>query len=346
MTPDHIVKYYNEHAIVWFKELNQFVIVNKQDAKNQEQIDGLKAKVSNVNTACYEVSNSSELLIKHKSFNYRNIYKVNGKLIALYYESEDLQTLINPKFDHLNVESSSIEQVSYYVYWQDKKIVLADRNKLLFQYYRDQLHELSGKISMLILNAAYNRHEKDWLAVFHASFVSIGNKGVLIIGDSGSGKSTAAAVLMANGMNVIADDFVPFNLNQRVNFFPAATSIKESADQELTVLFPELSSSIIYKSSSKEINVKYLKPSEEVYNSEFEISAVISIMYDPAIDFELNELNRNDFLSQIIPDTWSSPVTQNVNTFLDWIIQVPAYRLNYSNNDKLLKGITNLLDNE
>jgi len=76
------------------------------------------------------------------------------------------------------------------------------------------------------------------------------------------------------------------------------------------------------------------------------VSAVISIKYDTEIDFEMSKLARNDFISKIIPDTWTSPIAQNVDTFLNWLIQVPAYKLSYSNNDKLVEEVTNLLEDE
>lgn len=342
----NIEKHYHDYVIMWLRASNQFLITDAKDAKNQKQIDTIEEKISEGYKEIKQHSYSEESVIYPENFKYRNFYKLNGNLLAIYFESEELQTLINPKFNHLIVDAFPIEADSYFVYRKAQKVFLAHKNKVLFYYDLHQLHELSGKISMQILNTAYNSCDEDWLAVFHASFVSKENKGVLIIGDSGSGKSTAAAVLMAKGMNMIADDFVPLNLNQRVNFFPAAISIKESVEDEISNLFPELNDELVYKSSSKDINVKYLKPREEFYNTDFEISAVISIKYDPAIDFEMSKLSRNDFISKIIPDTWTSSIPENVNKFMDWIIQVPAYELNYSNNDKLVKGVTNLLDNE
>lgn len=345
MIPEYIIKYYKEHAIVWFREFNQYVITNKEEAESQNQIDVLKSRVSVDHKKSHHKSSSRGTLINPEKFKYRNCYKLNGSLFEIQYETEDLQTLINPKFDYLNSEGVFCED-PYLVFWQDQDVILKHKNKVLFKFHKQDLHEFSGKISMLILNTIYNRCDEDWLAVFHASFVSERSKGVLIIGGSGSGKSTAAAILMAQGLNIIADDFVPLNLNQKVNFFTAATSIKESVEQELKELFPELCNSIVYRSSSKEINVKYLRPRDAFYNEEFEISAVISIKYDPEIDFEINKLSRNDFISQIIPDTWTSPIAKNVDIFLDWLLQVPAYQLSYSSNEQLAEEIRNLMDDE
>lgn len=345
MTPEHIIKYYKNKAIVWFSAFNQYVITNKEEIGSQNQIDDIKSKIPVEYKKTHHKFSYRDTLINSDKLKYRNYYKLNRLRFAIYYETEDLQTLINPKFDYLNSEGAFREN-PYFVYWEDQEVILEHNKQVLFKFHKQDLHEFSGKISMLILNAAYKSSDEDWLAIFHASFVSIEDKGVLIIGDSGSGKSTAAAILMANGLNIIADDFVPFNLNQRVNFFPAATSIKETVEQEISASFPELSSSIIYKSSSKEINVKYLKPRCEFYNKDFEISAVISIKYDTAIDFEMSKLSRNDLISKIIPDTWSSPIAQNVDAFLDWLLHVPAYQLSYSSNDRLVEELRNILDNE
>ena len=46
----------------------------------------------------------------------------------------------------------------------------------------------------------------------HASCVCWQNKGILFIGDSGNGKSTAALALIEKGATLVADDYVEINL--------------------------------------------------------------------------------------------------------------------------------------
>ncbi len=62
---------------------------------------------------------------------------------------------------------------------------------------------------MVLICSFYNKKEHDWMGVYHASTISKNNHSMMITGDSGNGKSTAAIIFMANGINIIADDFTP-----------------------------------------------------------------------------------------------------------------------------------------
>ena len=51
----------------------------------------------------------------------------------------------------------------------------------------------------------------------HASCVRWQNKGILLIGDSGSGKSTAALALIEKGATLVADDYTEISLkNEKI----------------------------------------------------------------------------------------------------------------------------------
>ena len=52
------------------------------------------------------------------------------------------------------------------------------------------------------------------MGVFHASAVNYNDENILILGDSGNGKSTSLALLQAQGFQCIADDFVPIDQAQ------------------------------------------------------------------------------------------------------------------------------------
>jgi serine kinase of HPr protein (carbohydrate metabolism regulator) len=55
------------------------------------------------------------------------------------------------------------------------------------------------------------------MGIFHASAVSNGEKSILLLDDSGNGKSTSLGLLQANGFTCLADDFIPINsYNKRV----------------------------------------------------------------------------------------------------------------------------------
>ena len=106
---------------------------------------------------------------------------------------------------------------------------------------QDETHLLKGMAFLQILNAVYEKDDKDWMAVIHASAVSNGSKTIIFTASSGSGKSTIAALLQKEGFALVSDDFVAIgSLSQHVFPFPVALSIKEGAMDILAGLYPSL----------------------------------------------------------------------------------------------------------
>ena len=100
-------------------------------------------------------------------------------------------------------------------------------------------HRLTDTVPMalrhglLALEMAMNMQvalgERRYLLV-HASAVERGGKAVIMPGDSGSVKSTLAALLAENGWRLLADEFVIIDTtNGLIRPFPRAISLKNSA---------------------------------------------------------------------------------------------------------------------
>ena len=79
--------------------------------------------------------------------------------------------------------------------------------------------------------------EDKWSGFLHASTVSKANNAFVIIGESGSGKSTSCAILSKNGYDLIADDITPLSRDGKIGNFPNAISIKEPSFNKIDNLF-------------------------------------------------------------------------------------------------------------
>ena len=91
---------------------------------------------------------------------------------------------------------------------------------------------------MELLCLLTHKKEHDWLGTFHASTIANNKEAIMLIGASGRGKSTLSALLMANGFNLIADDFTPvLAKTQTIYNYPSAISIKEGAFKTLESYF-------------------------------------------------------------------------------------------------------------
>ena len=276
-------------------------------------------------------------------------YKINGQIYAAEYGSEQIENLIHPKFAYLECSTEDKADHTFQVFHKDGQSVLKINGALIGQWLREHEHFLSGKFSMELVNRIYHKNETDWMGVFHASAISAQNKSILFLGDSGSGKSTICAILMASGYNLVADDFVPVDgLSGRVYPFPAALSVKKSALAPLLHLFPGLALADEFSYPAMDKTVRYLPPVLQSENSpaDYPCKALVFVRYEEHSGMNLERLSKDIAFQKLVPDSWRSPVEANAGRFLDWFLDLPCYRLTYSDNEKMVAEIQKIFNDE
>jgi len=173
------------------------------------------------------------------------------------------------------------------------------------------------------------------MGVFHASTISKNDHSIMFTGDSGNGKSTLVSILMANGFNVITDDFsTTLRSDLKTYCFPAAISIKEKSFNFIEQLYPDIINSKEYYISELKGNVKYLPPISEETSAN--CSSVVWVKYSEGSENSMKKVSIRDALQKFLPDTWISNKEVNAKAFLKWIKKTTFYELNYSDNNKLI----------
>lgn len=275
---------------------------------------------------------------------YSCTYLVYGTPLKLRFSSKYAKELIHPKFTHLLAESQISATHTIDVVHQSNNLFLLLNNSPIGEWALDEVHFLQGKFALLLINLCNNKIESNWMAVLHASAVyKNNNKAFVFLGESGSGKSTAITLLTLNGYKLLADDFVPLEAtNKRIYSFPAAISLKENVLDQMEDSFPQLKNTRLRYKDEK-TNYKYLYPQKK-HDSVFSapVKALIFIKYNKGASTNLKTISTCKALEFLIPDSWISPLTQNVSSFLNWIQEVPAYRLEYSNNEEFINAIDSL----
>lgn len=370
-----IVKELEQKSIVWFQTSNQYLVLEpttasiiqsiseKRDiriiaAELESELDipfekaidfilDLEEKIFKPNT---EINPNPSLNRKNynapKSFGYTKYYLIHEKTFKVKFSTELEVSLIHPKFAHLEVPTVSHADHSLLVFNHGNYTYLVMDEELVGSWSKKEIHYFQGKFSMKIIESIYEKLEEKWIGVFHASALSQGENSVLMLGDSGSGKSTSLALLQANGFNCVADDFVPIDDEQAVHSFPAGISIKKTAIEALLSFYPELENAAEYHYERLNKTVRYLPPKNVNYEATYPCKALIFIKYDPYTDFDLEEVNHTEAFEYLIPDSWISQHPENVTIFLDWFSSLPCYRLTYSNNQKMIDTVGSILKNE
>jgi hypothetical protein len=277
-------------------------------------------------------------------------YLVNNCAFSAEYETDWIEHLIHPKFAHLEVNSSIDFDYYFQVFQVNDRFALRVNGAIIGQWLPEDAHFLAGKFSMEMVNRMGGRkHENEWMAVFHASAVQRDNHCVLFLGDSGNGKSTTCAILMSSGFDLVADDFVPVDaVSRKVFCFPAAVSVKKNAIDNLLSRYPQLESADEFYYPGMDKTVRYLAPSLPSGNQpiSYPCEALIFVKYQQDSGLLMERMPADVAFQHLVPDSWISPLPENASLFLDWFLQMPCYRLTYSDNEAMVSAISALFENE
>ena len=276
----------------------------------------------------------------------KKYYLIYGISFFVEYETKASELLIHPKFEYLEEVKVQKPNHHFQVFNTGNEYSLHVDGLPVGAWHITDSHFLSGKFSMQVLQKIYQQKEDDWMAVFHAAGITDGKNCLMFLGDSGNGKSTLSAILMAHGLEVLADDFLPVESHTGlVCRFPAAISIKQRAYELLTPFFPKLL-------QAREINqpatgkiFRHL-PSGQMKPLRVPCKALIFIKYEKDAEFVFEEMPGEEAFKHLVPDSWISPTGENANRFINWFTSLPYYRMVYSDNEQMVQMVKKILNDD
>ncbi|MFT6191384.1 MAG: hypothetical protein ACJAV8_000807 [Polaribacter sp.] len=282
-----------------------------------------------------------------KSFEYIKFYEINNVVFKVSYFSEKELAYVHPKFDHLTTDDTSYHQNEFEIFIDYNHIFLFVDSVFIGSWNSSEIHYFQGKFSMEFIQKIHQKEEHDWLGVFHASAISDEKKSILLLGNSGNGKSTSLALLQANGFTCLADDFVPIDAEkQEVYSFPAAISIKKNSLETLLPIYPELETSAEYNFKRLNKIVRYLKPNNTNFFAHLPCKDLVFIKYQKDAMLNCKKISKIDAFQQLIPDSWLSPKKENAQKFLDWFSTLNCYQLTYSKNEEMIISVEKIFNND
>lgn len=375
MDKNIIFKDIEDKSVVWFEHSNQYVVLEKRTAQiinalhQNVPLDTISNELSSeFNIPLEEAINFIKDLEKNilhtneqgidssvrtsdkvtfpDQYIYSKYYKIGELIFKIDFTTEFELSLVHPKFAHLESTLSKVADHYLQVFTYNERTFLYVNNGCIGSWTYPDIHYFQGKLSMELIQLLHQKPEKDWLGVFHASAVSDGTNGMLFLGDSGNGKSTSLALLQAHGFHCIADDFVPVGaLTQDIFSFPAAISIKKNSLDTLIPFYPELQTTAEYHFERLKKIVRFLPPKNEKAIVNVPCKGFVFIKYDKEVDFQLTEISSIEAFEKLVPDSWLSPIYENVDAFLSWFATIPCYKITYANNEHMIAEVSKLFDN-
>lgn len=283
--------------------------------------------------------------IKLESPYSKKCYKINNKTILFHFGDKDMEYLVHPLFSHFETEFSNDKADAFIELFKlDEKYIYKLNNSELTILRENNTEEFQGSVCMELANIIHNKKSCDWMGVIHASAVSDGNSSLLFVAPSGMGKSTIAALMMANGYSVLSDDFVPIAIEKpEVYSFPAAMSVKSTSLALMKKYFPTLPGPASGNGNGSEVYETYMPlPQSGELLSPVEAKAIIFIQYDKNKKYELTRLPNIGAMEEFMRQSWINISSAAAEFFMEWFYNMPVYLLKYSNNSKMIKKIKRL----
>ena len=356
----------NTH-IMWFEKSNKYIVVNdllnnlilnrinsekfpidtsllKKNKINSEKLKPISDNIKNLLKECNQYDdkiNTERSLSVLDKYTHQSKFKFNRRVVKIEYSDERLKSLIDPKFNHLKCNDR--EEIIYKVVERNEKINLFENKKFLGSWGNEKMHEFQGKVSMELTSFFHGMSDSDWTAVFHGSTLFKGNNCLMLTGDSGSGKSSLSAILMANDFALIADDFSPMD-NKGIHYnFPSAISIKEGFYSEAKKLNKSFSELNEYYINDIKGNVKYLADKSDKPILSSNCNTILNVKFGTGLKNEIKSINKGKALEKILPDAWISKNIKDAMAFITWVKSSMFYDLTYNDNDEVIKIINKIL---
>jgi hypothetical protein len=271
----------------------------------------------------------------------QKFYRIKGIIFGFTYGSSEFLLQIHPLLAHLSIEDPGKIDYSIEVFARNEFLFFRLNGKLVEHFRTEHMHYLKGAVSKKMTGLIYSVPEDGWMATLHASAVSDGKSAILFSAQPGSGKSTVAALLQAQGYLLLSDDIIALDKEkEEIWQMPMALSVKEGSVKLLSEYYPQLNDTPLQRAPTGK-KVRYLPPLKniEAGKNSFPVKTIIFIRYSPDVPFLLEKVKPEEALMSLLAETWVNPEKENVARFLEWFGTMKCIRITYSDHEKLFAEI-------
>ena len=174
--------------------------------------------------------------------------------------------------------------------------------------------------------------DKAWLALLHASSIAIDEHPVIFAGTSGSGKSSLAAYLVAQGARHVSDDIVPIDAAQGAVWpVPTRASVKEGSWAALTSVWETISVGAPLIFNNGTVRLVEIDPSRRIHEPLQKKPLVIFPIFEKNAATQTIDIDSLELLAglgntgTIFPDQ-----LELLRKFLHWTENLHTHILHYS----------------
>lgn len=266
--------------------------------------------------------------------------RLNGTSFNILLSSDDLAEEIIPRLESLRIPACDSVDFTLRLVQSDKCVYIFRGDELLSV----QEDAADARIILLEEIVRLSAPDRGFLAILHAGACGSDSKCVIFPATTHSGKTTLAAVLMASGLTLYADDSTGIQRdNLKIPAMPFALMIREGSWAVVSARFPAFESLPTCNRYGQ--NVKFLQPGGDFSGSVARASAIAFSRWEAGATTRLKPLTTFEALVRLKESGfWLAHDRRDIQKFLDWLQALPIYDMVYSDVDEAATAIKRLLN--
>lgn len=268
--------------------------------------------------------------------------RLQGTSFRILLSTQDLADEILPRLESLRVATLDSPDVTLrLIHVEDQVYTFRDAELM-------SVHDHPTYARVVLLNeiARLSSGNHDFLAILHAGACGSESKCLIFPAATHSGKTTLAAILMASGWILFADDSVALRRRDlKVAPMPFALMVRQGSWPLISARFPAFESLPIYNRYGEA--VKFLLPDRQVANSVAPGCAIVFSRWEADAKTRADSLTTFDALVRLKDSGfWLAHDRESIRNFLAWIQQLPVLELVYSDVDEAAVFLKSLLEQQ
>jgi hypothetical protein len=253
---------------------------------------------------------------------------VNGTPMRVLLESGDVWDEIAPRLEPVRADNLC-PRLTFTVGSAAGRVLV----------FRDDLcignEENTAAARIILLQAMAAPCER--LAILHAGCCG----GILLAGESQSGKSTLCAALMRRGLSYHCDDSAVLDHEFRVAPMPFPIMLRSGSWPLLQTRFPELKDAPVYNRWGIDVRFLPLVPASDPTL----VTALVFVRHEATVETQLAEISVLDSLLALQrTGFWVDHTPESIERFLGWLARIPRYNLHYAELEQAERVIGALAD--
>jgi hypothetical protein len=265
-------------------------------------------------------------------------YCYSNKKFKISYGSPFLEQYIHLPLAHLESDFGKDSFLKIDVYSFENRYALRVNGVTGKCLVADEPGQIKRLIYIELANYFFDKCEDDWMTFIHGSALRKNDKLLVLTSEGGSGKSTMAGLLQLHGFDYFSDDFIPVDIKSLKAFpFPAALCIKNNAISLL-------------ESKGLGFNIKTAKQTAYAdfktggfLKSTAAVNNVVFIKYAKGSELSFEPISTLDALSLFLQEAWVGNDMKRARKFINWFTKLKFFKLEFSNSEKAIQVLSNLM---